>query len=71
LVQVHDLLNALADRGLAEVSGSRVGQLDLYTIHPLVRAYARERALAEEAPHERGAALERIHHGPHVWQPAA
>ncbi|WP_157979819.1 AfsR/SARP family transcriptional regulator [Kribbella monticola] len=71
LAQVHDLLNALADRGLAEVSGSRVGQLDLYTMHPLVRAYARERALTEEAPHERGAALERIHHNPHTWQPAA
>ena len=71
LAQVHDLLNALADRHLAEVSRSRIGQLDLYTIHPLVRAYARERALAEEAPHERGAALERIHHSPHVWQPAA
>ena len=71
LAQVHDLLNALAERHLAEVSDSRIGQLDLYTIHPLVRAYARERALAEEAPHERGAALERIHHSPHAWQPAA
>ncbi|WBQ08274.1 AfsR/SARP family transcriptional regulator [Kribbella sp. CA-293567] len=68
LVTAHELLNELADQHLAEVTGDR---LDLYSIHPLVRAYARDRAFAEDAPHERSAALERIHQGSRLWSPAA
>lgn len=71
LVSVHELLNGLADQHLAEVTGDRTGRLDLYSIHPLVRAYARDRAFAEDAPHERSAALERIHQGSRLWNPAA
>ncbi|WP_350277760.1 BTAD domain-containing putative transcriptional regulator [Kribbella sp. HUAS MG21] len=67
----QELLDELSVLHLAEPTGRGVGRLDLHTIHPLVRAYALGRAFTQEAPQERGAALERIHQGHRLWSPAA
>ncbi|MEV0134103.1 helix-turn-helix domain-containing protein [Dactylosporangium sp. NPDC050688] len=51
-----DLLDSLADTGLL----SPAPQADRYLLHDLVRAFAQERAEAEEAPADRDRTLDRI-----------
>lgn len=58
--EAHDALDELVETHLVEVLDHGPGALRArYQLHDLVRIFGRERALAEEPPEERAAALER------------
>jgi hypothetical protein len=57
--RAEDLVDALVDAQLLETGGiDQVGQAR-YRFHDLLRVYARERALSDDGPAERTAALTR------------
>jgi DNA-binding SARP family transcriptional activator/tetratricopeptide (TPR) repeat protein len=55
----EDLVEELVDARLLEVAGRDATDQPRYRFHDLLRVYARERAMAEEPPAERRAALSR------------
>ncbi|WP_164555748.1 MULTISPECIES: AfsR/SARP family transcriptional regulator [unclassified Streptomyces] len=59
LAEAQDLLDDLVDVHLLDITGTHAGQVR-YGFHDLIRAYARERAEAEEAPEVREAAVVRV-----------
>jgi tetratricopeptide (TPR) repeat protein len=59
LACAEELLDDLADAQLVDVASQDVPRQTRYRLHDLTRAYARERALAEEPVREREAALDR------------
>jgi tetratricopeptide (TPR) repeat protein len=56
----EDLVEELVDARLLEVAGRDATEQPRYRFHDLLRAYAREHALAEEPPDARQAALSRV-----------
>ncbi|GAA3089874.1 AfsR/SARP family transcriptional regulator [Nonomuraea salmonea] len=59
----EQLIEQLADVRLLEVAGQGADGAVRFRFHDLTRAYARERAEAEEDEHERAAALRRVFSG--------
>jgi DNA-binding SARP family transcriptional activator len=58
--EAHDALDELVETHLVEVVGNAADVArSRHQIHDLVRAFGRERAIAEEPPQQRAAALER------------
>ena len=59
MAEGEDLVEELVDARLLEVAGRDATDQPRYRFHDLLRVYARERAMAEEAPDARKAALSR------------